>query len=247
MNNLQTYPRRSGIQIVYARGMRNHTGRLEMIGSATAGIAHDINNHLFLIVNHLSFADVNAARIAAERCAALTASLLAYCKGEHIRISCIDPIAFLQNFVQELHLPESIDVVVETPASLPPISANPLMLTRALTNLVSNACSAMENHGTVRITASPRTIEIGDTGPGVPLSERKRIFEPFYSTKGMQGTGLGLAIVREIMSQHGGSVTIISDAGTGAKFRLHFRPGKRKGAYGVTAFKTSPRKIAPAA
>jgi signal transduction histidine kinase len=222
--------------------MRNHTGRLEMIGSATAGIAHDINNQLTLIVNHLAIGNVESAQMAAERCGALTASLLSYCKGERVLLKPVDPVAFLRTFAPQLRLPKGIHLVLSIPASLPEIAADPLAMMRALTNLVSNAVGAMNGKGALYITALPGRIEVGDSGPGIPPENRKRVFEPFFSTKGMHGTGLGLSIVREIMRQHGGSVTMLSEPGSGARFTLRFRP-----AYGVTAFRASPRKIAPAA
>jgi two-component system, NtrC family, sensor kinase len=208
--------------------MRNHIGRLEMIGSATAGIAHDINNQLTLIVNHLAMSDVNAACASAERCAALTASLLAYCKGERVHLVPVDPAVFLHNFVKQLRLPKNVEVLLSVPASLPAVMGDPLGMMRAMTNLVSNACSAMNGVGTLRITGLPCSIEVSDSGPGVPPEARTHIFEPFFSTRGMQGTGLGLSIVREIMRQHGGSVTMVSETGCGAKFTLHFRPAAKK-------------------
>ncbi|HEY1803897.1 MAG TPA: hypothetical protein VGG45_05405, partial [Terracidiphilus sp.] len=76
--------------------------RLETIGSAAAGIAHDINNQLTLIVNHLSFADVESAQAAVSRCTALTTSLLSYCRGEAIELGPVDPVAFLRRFTEEL-------------------------------------------------------------------------------------------------------------------------------------------------
>lgn len=208
--------------------MRNNTGRLEMIGSATAGIAHDINNQLTLIVNHLSIKDVESARSAAERCAALTASLLAWCRGEQLRLVPVDPVAFLRNYARELHVPKNIEVIINIPASLPAITADPLALRRALTNLIANACNAMNDKGVVRITALPLRIEVSDSGPGIPEENKTRIFEPFFSTKGADGAGLGLSIVREIMRQHGGSVTMLSEPGSGALFTLRFRPASAK-------------------
>jgi len=199
--------------------------RLENIGSAAAGIAHDINNQLHLIVNHLSLPDVEGAQRAAERCSALTASLLAYCKGDPIEISSTNPAVFLRNFVAQLRLPQGIDVQLNAPSLLPAISIDPLVLTRALTNLISNACDAMDGRGTLRITASPRAIEVSDSGNGIPVELAARIFDPFFTTKGTQGTGLGLSIVRDLMRQLGGSVTAHSQPGRGAQFTLHFRPG----------------------
>jgi signal transduction histidine kinase len=206
-----------------------NSDRLEMIGSAAAGIAHDINNQLHLIVNHLALSggapDLEGAQRAVEHCSALTASLLAYCKGDAIEVGSTNPAAFLRSFVTQLRLPAGIDLHLKAPALLPAITADPLALTRALTNLISNACDAMDGRGTLRITASPRTIEVGDSGPGIPPNARKQIFDPFFTTKGAKGTGLGLSIVRELMRQQGGSVTVNSEPGRGAQFMLRFRAG----------------------
>lgn len=196
--------------------------RLETIGSAAAGIAHDINNQLTLIVNHLSLDDVRSAKAAIDRCSALTASLLSYCRGEEMTLQAIDPVAFLRTFTSSLHLPTGIELVVDTPSSLPAVAANSLALTRVLTNLIANACAAMLTGGTVRITATHGAIEVSDTGPGIPPEFRMRIFDSFFSTKGVAGAGLGLAIVRELMRQQGGYVTVLSEPGQGARFTLHF-------------------------
>jgi len=197
--------------------------RLETIGSAAAGIAHDINNQLMLIVNHLSLADVQGAQAAVDRCSALTASLLSYCRGEAVEIRPLDPVTFLRNFTAQLCLAQDIDVTLRTPASLPAIMANPFALSRVMTNLVSNACAAMNERGKLRISAGRGVIEVSDSGPGIPAQSRMKIFEPFFSTKGDAGTGLGLSIVRELMRQQGGFVTVSSEAGEGARFILHFR------------------------
>lgn len=199
------------------------TSRLEIIGSAAAGIAHDINNQLTVIVNHLSTADVDSARAAVARCSALTSSLLSYCRGEPLPISSLDPADLLERFVALLRLPPGIELVLSISDPLPAIEANALAVKRALTNLVSNACSAMNDRGILRIALTPGLIEVSDTGPGIPAEHRKEIFAPFFTTKGDKGTGLGLAIVRELMRQQGGSVTVQSEPGQGAQFTLRFR------------------------
>jgi two-component system cell cycle sensor histidine kinase/response regulator CckA len=215
----------SRAQPIYAEAVDEN--RLETIGSAAAGIAHDINNQLTLIVNHLSFADLQGAQKAVDRCSALTASLLSYCRGEAVELRPLDPVAFLRHFTAQLlaqtGISSEIDVTLSTPALLPAIRANPLALTRVLTNLVSNARTAMNDRGRLRITAAPGVIEVSDSGPGIPAESRTKIFEPFFSTKGGGGTGLGLSIVRELMRQQGGFVTVLSEASEGARFTLHFR------------------------
>jgi signal transduction histidine kinase len=205
------------------------TSRLETIGFAAAGVAHDINNQLTLIVNHLSLADVESARDAVDRCSALTASLLSYCRGEAVVLETVNPGVFLRDFSAQLRLDSGIDLVLGIPAGLPEIAANTLALTRVLTNLVSNACAAMRGHGTLWISATPGAIEVRDSGPGIPDEYRRQIFDPFFTTKGVHGMGLGLSIVRHLMRQQGGSVTLLSEAGRGAQFTLRFRCGVRPG------------------
>ena len=197
--------------------------RLEIIGSAAAGIAHDINNHLTLILNHLEMTDLQAAREAAGRCCALTGALLSYCRGESLALRPIGVAAFLQSFVATLRLPGGVRWTLELEEPLPDIKGDALAITRVLTNLIGNACDAMGNEGSLLIRATRRTVEIRDSGPGIPATRLKQIFEPFYSTKGSRGTGLGLAIVREIMRQHGGSAMVRSEAGNGTTFILRFR------------------------
>jgi two-component system NtrC family sensor kinase len=237
--------------------MSNTSGRaekLERLGSAAAGIAHDINNQLTLIVNHLSSQNltgrnpypVDAALAAVDRCASLTESMLTCARDQKVPLEPLDLCAFLGEVLAKIHLPKGVWLVTQIPASLPLIAADPLTLERALSNLLSNACTAMNNAGTLRISASARKIEVADSGPGISPDDIGRVFEPFFTTRGAQGTGLGLAIVREIMHQHCGSVSVRSDPGRGAQFTLRFRTF-RSGNQGATGFSASPRKIAPAA
>lgn len=204
--------------------MTSRTTRLETIGSAAAGIAHDINNQLMLILNYLETTDVKSARAATDRCAALTSSLLSYSRGEAPVLRRVHVGRFLSDFVETLRLPATVRLRLEVRIPGAQIQANRLELTRALMNLALNACEAMRGAGELRIIATDRTIEVKDSGPGIAPEHAKRLFEPFFSTKGAKGTGLGLAIVRDIMRQHGGRVTVESAPGEGAHFILQFRP-----------------------
>ncbi|WP_426189680.1 sensor histidine kinase N-terminal domain-containing protein [Massilia sp. DWR3-1-1] len=134
-----------------------------------------------------------------------------------------------------------IDLGYEAPS--PPdevvmIAANPLMLRELLSNLIDNALRYTAPGGsvTVRVLAgaggSPALLEVEDTGPGIALSERSRVFERFYRILGSSasGSGLGLAIVREIAQQHGAEVDIFSNPhgplrkNPGSLFRVSFPP-----------------------
>jgi signal transduction histidine kinase len=102
-----------------------------------------------------------------------------------------------------------------------PLSADPELLHRALSNLVLNAMDAMSNGGTLRLTARPLDhqieIRVSDTGEGLTPEECKRLFTPYYTTK-QHGTGLGLAVVQSVIADHGGTISVESRPANGATF-----------------------------
>lgn len=101
------------------------------------------------------------------------------------------------------------------------IAADPELLHRALSNLVLNAVDAMPNGG--RLTLRSRRydgkvmVEVADTGTGLTPEECERVFTPYYTSK-QHGTGLGLAIVQSVVSDHGGRISVQSEAGRGTTF-----------------------------
>jgi signal transduction histidine kinase len=118
-----------------------------------------------------------------------------------------------------------VTVVKDYDRTLPKIPAYAVELNQVWTNLIDNAVSAMQGHGTLTIrTALNRDklmVEFGDTGPGVPPEIQNRIFEPFFTTKPVgEGTGLGLDISwRIVVKKHHGEIAVFSDPGD-TKFRV---------------------------
>ncbi len=105
------------------------------------------------------------------------------------------------------------------------IRGRPAALSELLTNLILNALDAMPDGGTLTIaTRQARdrsvTITVTDTGVGMPESVRKRVFEPFFSTKGEAGSGLGLSMAYSITRRHGGELGVESEPGRGTTFTL---------------------------
>jgi signal transduction histidine kinase len=96
------------------------------------------------------------------------------------------------------------------------------MLGQVAMNLVVNGCEAQQSSGEVRVVsrreAGRAVVEFMDRGPGVAQADRRRIFEPFFSTK--DSTGLGLAICHTIVSQHGGELSVERRPGGGSLFRM---------------------------
>jgi PAS domain S-box-containing protein len=97
-------------------------------------------------------------------------------------------------------------------------------LFEVLVNLIKNAAEALPNGGDIRITTcviqDHVVLEIQDTGVGIPTGDMKRLFEPFWSTKGVMGTGLGLAVSKGILSSHGGTISAASEVGKGTIFTV---------------------------
>lgn len=107
-----------------------------------------------------------------------------------------------------------------------PVFAEAQSLYRCLLNLVTNAADAVPNeNGQICISVEEPgngtlQISVEDNGPGVPDEHLRRIFDPFFSTKGAQGTGLGLAITRKIIEEHGGELTLTKSTMGGAAFHI---------------------------
>jgi len=104
-----------------------------------------------------------------------------------------------------------------------PIKIDPEQIRRVFINIIDNAIDAMNKQGKIFITTafdkSVRhvTIEIADTGPGIPDEDKEKLFLPHFSTK-KKGTGLGLAIVSQIISEHDGTIRVEDNQPLGAKF-----------------------------
>ncbi|MBM4004093.1 MAG: HAMP domain-containing histidine kinase [Planctomycetes bacterium] len=117
---------------------------------------------------------------------------------------------------------QGIDSRIHVPAQLR-LKADRTMVRRALLNLVLNAVDVMPRGGELVITATAMPcgvdLEVADSGPGIPEPIRKRLLEPFFTTKS-QGTGLGLAIVHRIAEAHGGELQFLNCPEGGAAFTI---------------------------
>ena len=120
--------------------------------------------------------------------------------------------------------------ILQLDDDLPSVSSDPEQLRRALRNLVLNALDAMPNGGTLTLRTQridgpierKIALEVSDTGEGLTPEECARLFTPYYTTK-QHGTGLGLAIVQSVVSDHKGTITVRSEPGKGATFRIELK------------------------
>jgi two-component system, NtrC family, nitrogen regulation sensor histidine kinase NtrY len=132
-------------------------------------------------------------------------------------------------FEAQIHAPgrPPVDVKLELDQDLASIEADPEQMRRALRNLILNALDAVPAEG-ARLTIRTQNLdgkvalEVSDNGAGLTPEECERLFTPYYTTK-QHGTGLGLAIVQSVVSDHRGTITVHSEPGKGATFRIELR------------------------
>lgn len=183
----------------------------------------------------------------ASRAANLAQQLLGFArKGKYVmtKLSINDLVKEMFSFLKET-FDRSITIVVDTEENLPPVEGDSNQLYQALMNLCINARDAMPEGGRLYIKTEfyllhdekvvdyfhiPQgeyvRVSVTDTGVGMPPDVKKKIFEPFYTTKGIgKGTGLGLAMVYGIIRNHGGYITVYSEIGLGTTVRLYLPKG----------------------
>ena len=118
----------------------------------------------------------------------------------------------------------NIRIVCDCPSDVPWVHGDPEPLRQALFNLAINACQAMPNGGTLRLSAQPASgrrvaLTVEDTGVGIPPTHLPRIFDLYYTTKA-GGSGIGLSMVFRTIQLHDGEVEVQSTPGTGTTFRI---------------------------
>ncbi len=179
---------------------------------------------------------------AGDRGARLTKKLLSFSRSNVHEAGCFDINMLLLNMQHMLSqtLTARVVLVLELTEYAWPVWLNGSDFEDAVLNLCINAMHAIDGNGKLTIQTSnqalnesdARSLDLSpghyvlltftDTGKGMDKSIQQHIFEPFYSTKGEMGTGLGLSQVYGFVKQNGGGITVISESGKGAQFRLYF-------------------------
>ncbi|MBK7709440.1 MAG: PAS domain-containing protein [Acidobacteria bacterium] len=228
--------------------------KLAAVGRLAAGVVHEINNPLATIsacaesletrVNEGEFGSMpeiedlreylGLIRSEAFRCKAITNGLLDFSRvrsGNRLPIDIADLLQSSANLVSHQKRGNAITFKFDIAADLPAINADGGQIQQAIIALATNAIDAMPNGGTLTFKAYATneqrvTIEVQDTGIGIPSENMSKVFEPFFTTKEVgKGTGLGLAVCYGIITEHGGRLSVRSNLGIGTTFTI-FLPNR---------------------
>lgn len=232
-------------------GQARQAEKLQSISQLVAGMAHELNNPLTGVLGYAALALQKAADPAtrenlevvcaqARRASEIVESLLLFArpKGQAYAAVAMDEVVEATLKAEEAALSAAgIAVEREVAGTMKPVKGSRVQLEQVLRQLIRNAREAMtEPRGRRKLRVGIRLcgghpqreagefveMEVTDSGPGIPVEHRERIFTPFFTTKPVgQGVGLGLAVVYGIIREHDGTVEFREAPGGGASFLIH--------------------------
>lgn len=223
--------------------------RVELMGVLAAGVAHDLNNYLQVILGNLAALELTTTEDkemlddvlhAAGKASDVARQLLSLGRSASPLRQGLDLNRRVESTLKLVRPAIPPGVLVSHDAGhSPPVEGDPVQIDQALANLLINARDAVGDKGSIRVAVSEQElhaefarsnpwaragrygrVRVHDDGPGIPPELLERIYDPLFTTKST-GTGLGLAVVSRVVQQHSGLLHVESSAGRGTRFDLY--------------------------
>jgi len=226
-------------------------GKLASLGELAAGIAHEINNPVAIMVEEAGWMEdllkeeetlqesenldefkraLNQIRVQGRRCKEITHKLLSFARKTDPTVKNVNLNELIEDVValsEQRAKYSGVKIHLSLHPSIPTVNVSPSEIQQVILNLINNSLDAMEKTGgnidiSTRINGSFVVVDVADNGPGIAKSNIQRIFDPFFTTKPVgKGTGLGLSICYGIIKKMGGDITVNSASGMGTNFHVH--------------------------
>lgn len=221
--------------------------KLASMGQLAAGIAHEVNNPLGVVLMYAHILrdqyrdktpemaeDLKMIAEQADRCKKIVAGLLHFARQNKLLLETTDVNALVKSCVKAICIPQEIETTLDLDIKNPEEELDADQISQVLTNLITNAVAAMEDESGGKLivktccSEGKTQIIVADTGIGIPEENLPKIFDPFFTTKQIgKGTGLGLAVTYGIIKMHRGDIRVDSNANkhsgeTGTTFTITF-------------------------
>ncbi|MFN2380310.1 MAG: [Fe-Fe] hydrogenase large subunit C-terminal domain-containing protein [Bacteroidales bacterium] len=214
--------------------------KLAHMGQLSAGIAHELNNPLGVVIMYSNIlleecekndplrGDLQLIAEQAGRCKSIVAGLLNFSRKNQVSHDFIDLRQLVRKSIESVIIPSGISIEFVDNLKDPEVMADMEQMTQVVSNLIKNSVDALGEEGVVRLKLDGDRdgekdnviIEVSDNGPGIPAEHLPKIFEPFFTTKSTgKGTGLGLATAYGIVKMHRGKIVVESETGNETKGR----------------------------
>ncbi|MFO7722960.1 MAG: [Fe-Fe] hydrogenase large subunit C-terminal domain-containing protein [Bacteroidales bacterium] len=218
----------SNSKLASAQQALKQSEKLASMGQLSAGIAHELNNPLGVVMMYSNIlldecdeddplrADLQLIVDQAERCKRIVGGLLNFARKSQVVWDDVNAAELIHSSINAVVVPPEVKMVFNPPQKSIRFQVDSEQLMQVLTNLYKNAIEAMINGGTITIGLTEQqgmaVISIADTGTGISKSNQEKIFEPFFTTKEIgKGTGLGLATAYGIIKMHKGKIMVESN------------------------------------
>ncbi len=226
------------------------TGKLASIGELAAGVAHEINNPVAIMVEEAGWIgdlleeedlresqnlqefkrSLGQIRTQGRRCKEITHKLLSFAREASLKVQEVQINELLEDIVAisaQRAKYGKVEIVTQLKTPLPEVTASLSEMQQVFLNLVNNALDAMDKKGgrlslSTRLEEGHVVVDVTDNGAGIPAPYLSRIFDPFFTTKPVgKGTGLGLSICYGIVKRMKGRLEVKSTVGAGSTFSVY--------------------------
>jgi two-component system, NtrC family, sensor kinase len=216
--------------------------KLASLGELSAGVAHEINNPLGIILGYTQLllrnedkdserhADLKTIEKHVRNCKSIVEGLLDFARtspSEREEVHIHDTLEDVLEFVRHHSNLDNIDISVKYDCNIPNLYLDEKKISQVFINLLMNAIHAVGKSGDIKLATrfdvdrKRVLIDVSDTGYGIDKKNISKIFDPFFTTKPTgEGTGLGLSVSYAIIKNHGGEIVVESEAGRGTTFTV---------------------------